>query len=574
MSFRNRPVLDRKHRPRWQDELRTQQLIVAGFALAIAAALGIFGATIWFSYYESHLRPVASVGDVTYNVDDLTGRMDIISSELQASYADLTSQLGGVRDPIIQQAQQAIEQALEGLVSSASDSLVLGRVLTNSAGQYGITVTDAAVSAEVTRRRTLGERLKLSLITVRALPSDAKPGEQPTDADWTRAKAEIDDIAAQLGDGADFATLATEKSHDSSAAVGGALGWVENEDQSYDAYFQEAQPADVADLLGPTKDDDGYHLVRLEAREAERLDARLIELLGGAGVTDARYRTYIRDELLRTAFTDHFTTSVMTKYQPQQQVSQIFISNPQGLPVPQQRLRHFLAQPLPGEQDQATATDAQWAAALARAEAFRVEATKPGADWFSLAEESDDTGSGSQGGDLGWFDAASSNFVPEFEAAVAELGVGELSEPVKTQFGYHIIEIVAERVAPGGQAATLLATLREDPDQFATLAREQSDDRSTAREGGDLGWVIRYEFETLRSDAIFALTTPDQISEVLDTGDGFYIFKLIDTSPLRWVPPKLLDQVRRTGVSRWLNEIRDAGHTWVDPQFGPAPATG
>ena len=71
MSFRNRPVLDRKHRPRWQDELRTQQLIVAGFALAIAVAIGIFAATAWFNYYEAHLRPVAAVGDVTYNVDDL-----------------------------------------------------------------------------------------------------------------------------------------------------------------------------------------------------------------------------------------------------------------------------------------------------------------------------------------------------------------------------------------------------------------------------------------------------------------------------------------------------------------------
>jgi len=39
MSFRNRPVLDRKHRPRWQDELRTQQLIVASFAIAIAVAI-------------------------------------------------------------------------------------------------------------------------------------------------------------------------------------------------------------------------------------------------------------------------------------------------------------------------------------------------------------------------------------------------------------------------------------------------------------------------------------------------------------------------------------------------------
>ena len=63
MSFRSRPVLDRKHRPRWQDELRTQQLIVVGFALAIALALGIFGAAAWNGYWETHFSPVATVED-------------------------------------------------------------------------------------------------------------------------------------------------------------------------------------------------------------------------------------------------------------------------------------------------------------------------------------------------------------------------------------------------------------------------------------------------------------------------------------------------------------------------------
>ncbi|MGZ8563339.1 MAG: peptidylprolyl isomerase [Candidatus Limnocylindria bacterium] len=571
MSFRNRPVLNRKHRPRWQDELRTQQLIVGGFALAIAAAIGIFAATAWFNYYDLHLRPAAAVGDVTYNVDDLQGRMDMVGSELQARYLELNDQLGGVRDPLIQQGQEAIQQAFDGLVSSATDSLVLSRVLAESAGKYGISVTDAQVSAEVTKRQTLPERLKLSLITVRALPSDAEPDDEPTDADWARAKADIEGIAAQLTDGADFATLATEKSVDPSASAGGLLGWVQAEDQSYDAYFTEALAATVGDLIGPTKDDNGYHLVRFEARLAERPDATLQELLKSAGVSDSEYEAYIRGELLTNAFADHFGTRVMTKYQPQRRVSQIYITNQQGIPVPQQRLRHFLAQPLPGQQDQTGATDAQWAAALERAEAFRVEASKPNADWFTLAETSDDPGSGSQGGDLGWYDPTSSNFVAEFKTAVAGLEIGELGEPVKTEFGYHVIQITGTRTAPGDQAEQLVTTLRADPDQFEKLAREQSEDSSTAKLGGDLGWVIRYQYDTERSDAIFQLTTLGQISDVVETADGFYIFKLVDSSPQRWVPTRTLDQVRRTGVSRWLQEIRDTFDTWVDPQFGAAP---
>ena len=56
MSFRNRPVLDRKHRPRWQDELRSHQVIVAALTLAIGLALGIFGAIVRNSNHERHLR--------------------------------------------------------------------------------------------------------------------------------------------------------------------------------------------------------------------------------------------------------------------------------------------------------------------------------------------------------------------------------------------------------------------------------------------------------------------------------------------------------------------------------------
>jgi len=53
-------------------------------------------------------------------------------------------------------------------------------------------------------------------------------------------------------------------------------------------------------------------------------------------------------------------------------------------------------------------------------------------------EKSKDTGSKAQGGDLGWFDP--SRMVPEFGAAVSKLEKGKLTqEPVKTQFGYHVI---------------------------------------------------------------------------------------------------------------------------------------
>ena len=306
------------------------------------------------------------------------------------------------------------------------------------------------------------------------------------------------------------------------------------------------------------------------------LDKTIISKSSSLALSRPMYRAGMvsRGQLMRGAYADHFDNKVLTQYQPQREVSQILIAKQQGVPVPQERLRHFLAQPVPGAQDQSTATDAQWAAALARAEAFRVAASKPDADWWTLAKTSDDTGSGSKGGDLGWYDHASSQFVPEFKAAVDKLKVGQISEPVKTQFGYHVIEATAQRITAGVQAQELVKTLRQDPTQFAKVARDQSEDPITAESGGDLGWVIRYQLDTVRSDAVFALTTPGQISDVLDTDSGFYIFKLVDTSKLRWVPPQQLDTVKQTGVSRWLQEIRDRSHAWVDPQFATAPATG
>ena len=75
------------------------------------------------------------------------------------------------------------------------------------------------------------------------------------------------------------------------------------------------------------------------------------------------------------------------------------------------------------------------------------ELLKNGSDFARLARDfSKDTGSGAQGGDLGWF--GKGTMVTEFETAVFSQSIGEIGEPVQTQFGYHIIQVLDRQELP------------------------------------------------------------------------------------------------------------------------------
>jgi parvulin-like peptidyl-prolyl isomerase len=85
------------------------------------------------------------------------------------------------------------------------------------------------------------------------------------------------------------------------------------------------------------------------------------------------------------------------------------------------------------------ATEAEWAAALTKAEKVRADLVG-GADWKTeAAEYSDDPGSKNSAGDLGTIKKG--QMVAEFDQAVFSLAKDEISQPVKTVYGYHIIQV-------------------------------------------------------------------------------------------------------------------------------------
>ncbi|WP_020612529.1 peptidylprolyl isomerase [Sediminispirochaeta bajacaliforniensis] len=72
-----------------------------------------------------------------------------------------------------------------------------------------------------------------------------------------------------------------------------------------------------------------------------------------------------------------------------------------------------------------------------------VKRAKKGADFAALAREYSTCPSKSKGGDLGWF--GSGKMVPEFERACSNMGVGSISDVVRTQFGFHVIKLTGRK---------------------------------------------------------------------------------------------------------------------------------
>jgi peptidyl-prolyl cis-trans isomerase SurA len=111
-------------------------------------------------------------------------------------------------------------------------------------------------------------------------------------------------------------------------------------------------------------------------------------------------------------------------------------STPQNILITQTMARHILLRNRSGLTDQ----DAE-----RRLAGYRDQVRAKTADFGELAKKYSEDGSASNGGNLGWMGPG--DLVPEFEQAMNRLQIGEVSNPVKTEFGWHLIQVLERREA-------------------------------------------------------------------------------------------------------------------------------
>jgi peptidyl-prolyl cis-trans isomerase SurA len=176
--------------------------------------------------------------------------------------------------------------------------------------------------------------------------------------------------------------------------------------------------------------------------------------------------------------------------------------------------------------------------AFERAKKIKNELTKQ--NFNQLAQQySDDQYSKGKGGDLGFFTALQLPYA--LETAAYETKKGEISDIVKTRYGYHIIRVDEVRPAYGQiKVAHILVRSKKESAkatadslyealktgvEFEELVAKHSQDNATKNRGGQLGWIGINKYAKDFEDQIFSLETDGNISKPFQTQAGWHIIK-------------------------------------------------
>ncbi|CAM5761287.1 peptidylprolyl isomerase [Bosea minatitlanensis] len=183
-------------------------------------------------------------------------------------------------------------------------------------------------------------------------------------------------------------------------------------------------------------EDLGERLAQLpDERKRDEVINYLVDLkLGAKAAAEAKIAetpdfaarlAYYREKVLL----DQYLTGIGKKAVTEEAAKKLYADTTKAMaPEEEAHARHILVE----TEDQAKAVE---------------ERLKKGEDFAKVAADvSKDPGSGKEGGDLGWF--TKDRMVPEFAEAAFKLKKGEVSDPVKSQFGWHVIKLEDKRTKP------------------------------------------------------------------------------------------------------------------------------
>lgn len=178
--------------------------------------------------------------------------------------------------------------------------------------------------------------------------------------------------------------------------------------------------------------------------------------------------------------------------------------------------------------------------------------------------------------DLGYFSAF--KMVYDFENVAFKTAVGSVSEPFKTQFGYHVVKVLDKRASRGQVevAHIMISNSKKDStiipkqriaelyrlvvqgESFEDLAKQFSDDKSSALNGGVLKPFKSGEINSeIFVETAFGMSNVGEISKPIQTQFGWHILKLISKRPIEdfnTLRPRLEENVKRDSRSQIIRK--------------------
>ncbi len=564
MTFRAKPVVKRDHKPAWETHDRRNFYLNLGFGLIVFLAVLILAIAAGLSWYNSHLASVGSVDGESISKDEFADRYKIETWRLDEAEARTRTAVaaGHLTEAQGTSLQSTIAQQRQSLPATTLERLIDTKYQAKLAAQEGVTVAPEEIDARLATEATTPESRHSWMIEV--APQTDLGAIGPTAIQKVAAKATADAALKDLTAGKSWEDVARTVSTDASTGPqAGDLGWLKANDTSSDeAWLKAVFAAPVNTPTAVIEGADGvYRIGRVTEIAPSSVDSAYQTKFENKGIDLAKYRAVLQGDVIHDKLQSKIVADV-TGSGPQRKVEEIYIHEAEAdLPADSIKVRHILYAPKGDPQNASTvpASDPAWAAAQSQAIATYVRLKDDPNLFDAIArKESQETqaqGPSGSGGKLPYFDSASS-VDPEFLKAITAPGLkdGDVLSPVKSAFGWHVIQVMYHPTDAEHMKA--LKTAAEGGKDFAILARDNSESPSAGL-GGDLGWVAKGQLADQLTNAIFA-TPVGKVSDVVTVaGDGTYLFKVL-SEETRTPEGRQLDELKSTAFSRWYDSKKSS----------------